>query len=91
MTIDQLYEVQQACQMLLSAFSDVEQTMVNFSDLEIEVPETEPIAAWHPITDTPPDGQVIVETNEGCRYFQTVINGKLMKNVKWWMVIPERK
>lgn len=87
MTEDQLFETKQAVQMLVAAFSDVEQTLNNFVDMS--VPSEEAAPAWHTAAERPQDGMVVVLTKDGCKYFQSVTNGRLMPNVKWWLQLPK--
>lgn len=44
---------------------------------------------WIPASEPPKDNQkVVVRTKDGCVYFETPRDGKLMKNVAYWYPLP---
>jgi hypothetical protein len=45
---------------------------------------------WIPASQPPTtESKVVVKTKDGCIYFETPRDGKLMKNVKLWYPLPE--
>lgn len=46
-------------------------------------------AEWHTASEEPPtDVPCIVETKNGAMYFQKPVQGKFLKDVEYWMKIP---
>lgn len=94
MTQDEFYAAQDAVNMLLSAFYDVEQTVTKLADAELEFPDEDYeylkwISADYPASGEP-GARYVVLTNDGAIYFQTPnTDGKFMKNVKWWLRLPQ--
>lgn len=44
---------------------------------------------WRSTEELPPDGEVVVvETKGGARYFSRPINGKWLKDVERWCMLP---
>ena len=45
---------------------------------------------WIPASQPPKtESRVVVRTKDGCVYFETPRDGKLMKNVEYWYPLPE--
>lgn len=95
MSRDDLLALHQAVQMLVAAYDDVQQSLVDFAktnedDMDCEVCEYD--CAWIRADEARPgsdDEKVVVKTDTGAMFFASTINGKFMKNVKYWYPLPK--
>lgn len=95
MTQDELTAVHQAVQMLVSAYSDVAQTLESFSDEQDPEIESEDcqVGEWISTKDRVPETDselVVVRTTGGQIMFGSTIGGRFFRNIEYWYPLPKK-
>lgn len=93
--IEELLAAIDAVKMLVAAFDDVSQSIEEISKIDVsqleELIEQEDRQGWISVDVKLPssdDQLVVVCTDSGSKYFDTTINGKFRKQIKWWLPLP---